>query len=402
MTRHLLLSGLIGLAGLAHSLPNPNHIDSRDADPLINEHQEYSRAEPGGWNQIITGVYSQPPLIKIHDRQGMVQWSFSRTDVEQRQQLPPSIQQCINSPANDATDMKWIRNGTAIAAVYSNTVLIINYAPGQPQDKQVDFAACRSGNYLANSHTLEPLPDGKIAVATTGARPWDGIVVFDSNEKLVNAPQLVQNITGLRAVHGMVWDETARTLWAAGTSAAPDGSDGVPSFGVIQGYPYVNGELQVNPSLHFQLPQAHHQDPEWGPNYGWWVGPHDLSPVPNQRKLIMTDDQDMRVFDVDLHQFIAQGQDVVNTYLKGFQPTTNDRHGLDRNGQPIDLPRSDVKSVSLAPNGDFVYVQSLWKRYQGNETNLVVGGTRRTLDDGELIYRARFFADIPGWPKPAA
>lgn len=105
----------------------------------------------------------------------------------------------------------------------------------------------------------------------------------------------------------------------------------------------------------------------------------------------MTTDRDLHVFDLTARQFQESGADVVRKYLPGFVAVDNDRGNLSR---------SDVKSVSLAPNGSFVYVQSLWKKVLGNETNLVVGAQKNPLLPGKEIYRSRFFADIPGWPKP--
>ncbi|BDD56297.1 hypothetical protein MPDQ_002043 [Monascus purpureus] len=358
---------------------------------------------PGRWDEIITGVYGVPALLKIHDRDGIVKWTWGRSDVTQP--LPPQIKRCLYSNANDATELKWIRNGTSVAAIYSNLVLIINHTPDNPAtDKQITFAVCRENEFLWNAHTLELLPGNRVAVATTGQRPWDGILVYDATigNPLVDDPPILQNITGLRAIHGMIWDETEQMLWAVGTDAAADGSDNIPAYGTLQGYPFdaTTGTLRKDDSIRYRYAQPYDQDTEWGQGYSWWVGPHDLVPVPHERKFLISDDRDLRSFDLTTRQFTEEGEALTQTYLRGFEVTSNDRHGYNREGQYEELPRGDLKSFSLAPDGSFLYVQSLWREFRGNHTNMVVNGVKQDINEGDAIYRSRWFGDIPGWPKP--
>ena len=231
-------------------------------------------------------------------------------------------------------------------------------------------------------------------MSTTGERSWNSIFIYDATGGLSNyPPPLLQNITGLRAVHGMVWDDEDKMLWAAGTDAAPDGSDHVPANATLQAYPFdtASNLFAVDKVETYKLPYPADLQDEWGQGYPWWSGPHDLTGIPNQRKLLMTTDRDLHVFDLTARQFQESGADVVHTYLPGFLPVDNDHGGL---------PMSDVKSVSLAPDGSFAYVQSLWKDVLGNGTNLVADQKRDALLPDRKTYRSRFFEDIPGWPKP--
>ena len=386
------------------------------APPLI---QPQERLRPGfyhkpvpvngaaDWDNIITGVYGNPPVLKIHDSQGVVKWKWSRDHLKQK--LPNDIKKCLFSVANDATEVKWIRNGTAVAAIYSDTVLIINHTPSNSKtDKKITFAACRQNSLLHNAHTLEMLPGDLLAVATTGQTASDGFVVYNASEKasLDANPTVLQKVSGMRAIHGMIWDETEQLLWATGTDHAADGSEKTPAYGVLQGYPFNTrtGRFLTNNSNNsnkrrYSLSKALDIEPEWGRGT-WWAGPHDLVPVPNQRKFLISNDWELYAFDIPTGVFTEKGEDVVHRYLRGFHATTYDRHGYSRNGRYVELPRSDLKSFSIAPDGSFLYVQSLWKQYRGNHTSIVVQGVKNEINQHDPIYRSRFFADIPGWPKP--
>ncbi|KAE8146992.1 hypothetical protein BDV25DRAFT_161437 [Aspergillus avenaceus] len=385
-----------------------NHLTDLSVPPI----QPQLRLRPGhrigvapdpDFQEILTGVYGVPALLKIHDRTGDVRWTWGRSDVTQP--LPPSIERGLWSEANDATEVKWIRNGTAIAAIYSDLVMIINHTPDQPEtDKRITWAVSRQSEFLWNSHSVELLPGDRVAVATTGQRPWDGILVYNASvaNPLVDDPPVIQNITGLRAIHAMIWDEQEQMLWAAGTDAAADGSDNIPAYGVIQGYPFnaTTGELTTDEAYIYRLPEAFDQETEWGKGYPWWVGPHDLVPVPNERKFIVSDDRGLHAFDLRTEQWTEEYDAVIDKYMQGFEVTTNDRYGYDRTGRFTELPLSDLKSFNLAPDGAFLYVQSLWREFRGFHTNVVMDGIRQEINIGDEIYRSRWFADIPGWPKP--
>jgi len=361
------------------------------------------RPENKPWHEIITGVYREPPLLKIHDRRGTVRWSWERFDVTQ--DLPPGLKRCLYSSADDATDIKWMANGTSVAAIYSDLVMVLNHTPDDPStDKSITFAVCCDNEFLWNAHSVEPLPGERLAIGTTGQRPWDGILVYNASRDapLTDNPHLLQNITGLRAIHGLIWDEHGQMLWAAGTDYAADGSDDMPARGVIRGYPFdsTTGRLREDQTYFYSLSRPQDMDIQWGKNYSWWAGPHDLVPVPNKRKFLMSDDRGLHEFDIESGRFVADNEEVIRRYMKGFEVTTDERHGYNRDGGFEDLPLSDLKSFSLAPDGSFIYVQALWQEFRGMHTSLVARGLRHMINKGDEIYRSRWFGDIDGWPKP--
>ncbi|PLN82395.1 hypothetical protein BDW42DRAFT_166737 [Aspergillus taichungensis] len=360
-------------------------------------------AAEGPWEDIITGHYGVPPLIRIHDRDGIVKWKFERDDVQQ--DLPDEIRKCLYSSANDATELKWIRNGTAVAAVYSALALIINHTPDNPEtDKLITWAICRDNEFLWNAHTLEPLPGDRMAVGTTGQRPWDGVLVYNTSEALPldPSPPILQNVTGLRAIHGLIWDEAGSALWAAGTDFAADGSDPEPARATIHAYPFdeATGLLQADDAYVYRLDEPIRQEVEWGAGFSWWVGAHDLVPIPNQRKFLISEDHGLHAFDIPTGRFTEHNAAVADKYMPGFRVTTNDRHGVDGDGVFQELPYGDLKGFSIAPDGSFIYVQSLWQKYRGNHTSIVENGVYREINQGLEIYRSRWFGNIDGWPKP--
>jgi hypothetical protein len=355
------------------------------------------------WGQIITGLYGRPPLIKIHDRHGVVDWSFTREDVTQ--ELPADVRKCLYAKANDATEVKYMNNGTSVGAVYSDLVVVINHTPDNPAtDKLITFSLCRRNDFLWNAHTLEPLPGNRIAVGTTRQHPWDGILVYNASaaNPLMANPPILQNITGLRAIHGLIWDEQGQMLWAAGTDAAADGTDPVPAYGTIIGYPWDNdtGLLRKDDRYIYKLDQYYDIFTEWGAGYPWWAGLHDLVPVPGQRKFLVSEDRGLHAFDIETGQFTEHYENVTEKYMKGFECTTDDRHGYNKAGEWEELPQSDLKSFNLAPDGSFIYVQSLWTKFRGFHTSLVENGKRRKINIGDEIYRSRWFGNLDGWPKP--
>ncbi|KAJ5248402.1 hypothetical protein N7489_002267 [Penicillium chrysogenum] len=397
-----MLGSLFGWVSLLFE-PLAFQVPLIEPQPRLKSENGIAIPVQGPWQDIITGHYAVPPVLKIHDRNSVVKWSWQREDVTQP--LPPLIRSGLYSGYNDATDMKWMRGGRSVAAVYSALVVVINHTPDQPStDKKITFAINRANDVLHNAHTIEPLPGDRLAVGTTGQRPWDGILVYNMSEALplMDEPPVLQKIEGLRAIHALIWDEQGQMLWATGTDAAADGSDPVPAYGVIQGYPFdaETGLLSIDEAYRFKFPEYFDIDAEWGHGYSWWAGPHDLVPVPNERVLLVSNDIGLHAFDINEMNFTAEYDEVVEKYMPGFEVTTNDRHGINRQGEYVELPQSDLKGFSLAPDGSFLYTQSLWRLFRGNYTSLVVDGVRHQIMKGNEIYRSRWFGDIDGWPKP--
>lgn len=100
--------------------------------------------------------------------------------------------------------------------------------------------------------------------------------------------------------------------------------------------------------------KAYDIDTEWGMGYSWWAGPHDLVPVPNQRKFLMSNDIGLFEFDIARGELVAEFEEIIEKYMKGFEVTTDDRRGYNREGEWQELPESDLKSFNLAPGGSFI------------------------------------------------
>ncbi|KAJ5985090.1 hypothetical protein N7522_012286 [Penicillium canescens] len=97
----------------------------------------------------------------------------------------------------------------------------------------------------------------------------------------------------------------------------------------------------------------------------------------------MSEDRGLHAFDIEIGQFTEHYENVTNKYLQGFEVTTNNRHRYTSDGKWEELPQSDLKSFSIAPDGSFIYVQSLWTKFRGFHTSLVVHGKRRKINIGD-------------------
>ena len=168
------------------------------------------------------------------------------------------------------------------------------------------------------------------------------------------------------------------------------------------GYPWDSrtGLLSKDDRYVYNLPEAHLIEAELGKGYPWWAGLHDLVPIPGQRKFLVSEYRGLHAFDIETGQFTEHYENATNKYLLGFEVTTDDRHGYSGDGKWEELPRSDLKSFDIAPDSSFIYVQSLWTKYRGFHTILVVRGKRRKINIGDEIYRSRWFGNLDGWPKP--
>jgi hypothetical protein len=344
------------------------------------------------------------PEIKLLDLDGKIKWAWGTGPETREKRLPIRLRWCLSVGPN-SSEMKWAKNGTKIAGLVGRAAVVIHYEPDNPRrDKRIVYGVCLGG-MLASSHTLEPLPDKHLAIATTGQTPLDGFWIYNAGEGLVDKPQPVQIITKFPAIHAMIWDEKEQILWAVGNDKAANGREG-PSRGLLNGYkrskPGADTFLDPKPAYSYLMDESRQCDVEWGRKTAdgqYWDGPHDLVPLPNQRKFLITTDLDVQTFDLEQERWRCC-DNVVNEYLKGFEPV-GERVGINREGQSEILPRSDIKSVSLTADGrSALYNQAVWKTYLGQHINVLVDGKKiANVDPGPGgIYRARWFAGVPGWP----
>ncbi|KJZ70752.1 hypothetical protein HIM_09885 [Hirsutella minnesotensis 3608] len=341
---------------------------------------------------IITGFYASVPRIEIRDpNDNTWEWN-ANTGVSH---FSDQIKRCINA-SDSATEVKYCAKGQKVLAISGHSVVVIKHAPGDLLDKNVEFAVCLDQDpLLKNAHTAEMLPANLLAVATTGQDGNAGIRIYDMSSK-TGSYRPKQNLTGIRAIHGMIWDEEKQTLWAAGNTRAANGKEG-KSYGIVQGYQFNAANNMLAESKNYTMPFARQLSDEWGPPYDdWWNGPHDLVPIPSERILLIPMDRDIHALDLKTGVFNNSGQQLAAKYLPGFRPIGT------RKGHHEELPRSDIKSISLNADGSAIYTQAQWKDAEAipRQVNILsASGAHSSKYQGERMYRSRWFTDISGWPK---
>ncbi|GLA04542.1 hypothetical protein AnigIFM60653_004597 [Aspergillus niger] len=359
----------------------------------------------GHSTNIITGVYGGDPEIRILGDDGQLNWKLSVSDIlEGQPDLEPWLQDCL-SDGSAVTEMKQISDGTKIAALIGDAAVVVNYMPEDPdEDKKIVYGVCVNIPKLSNCHTLEALPNNTLAIATSGQSQSDGIWLYDAGNGPVpdGSPEPFQKIGCHPTIHGMVWDDEEGILWAAGTDKAADGSE-CRAYGLLNGYQWneEHPHLEKEPVNSYRMPTTAQCFTEWpsdDPNSQYWDGPHDVAPVPNERKLLISTELDIHEFDFNSERFTA-GEQVEEIYLKGFVPLGN-RTGTNRSGQRESLPRSDMKSVSLAEDDRVVYNQAIWATtFSSKLINVLKNGEHRGVDVDGSIYKARWLDSTSGWRR---
>ncbi|KAJ4155657.1 hypothetical protein LMH87_000893 [Akanthomyces muscarius] len=351
-------------------------------------------------SSVITGLYANDTAdaqIAIHDMHGNPSWTWSAADVASQSNIPADLLSCIQS-VTAVPEAKWADGGRSVLSIYNAAALMITHAPGGDTDKQVTWGVCLNQDGRTNTHSLELVPDGQVAIATTTSSTEATIQVFNVSAGLTTDPSPVQSLNLLPAVHALVWDEQGGLLWGAGSSADPTGASG-SSAPALNGYRYTRGPgggFVTQPTYSYNVTTAVALDTEWADSEysGWWDGGHDMTGVPGRRQLLLSTDTDLHVFDIDSQTF-ESGSSVASKYLPGFTPVDS-RVGSD--GQS--LPRSDIKSLSIDGNNNVLYVQAAWQDVTSYQINLLENGQLQpALTYPQQLYRSRWFADTPTWPK---
>lgn len=350
---------------------------------------------------IVTGVMqdgsSSPAAIVIHDVNGKISWRWTSSNAK-TQGVSKQLQDCLDWNVYWMPEVKWAANGKSILAIYHGAVIMINHHPGEASDGKVTFGKCIEPGVMVNAHTAELLPGRKVAVASTdNADAKNSIRIYDMGAGLKDDLQPVQVLTGTVAVHGLLWDRQDITLWAAGNDGNPEHAGSKPQLTAYKWDDKKGLFGQTSPTNSYHISPGYPLTTEWeGSKWAEWSeGSHDVTGIPNQRKLLVATDLDLYVFDLATRK-IEHGQDVVSKYFPGFAPIDN---RVGKNGHRIS--QSDIKSVSLASNGDFIYVQAPWQGpAQGYQVNRVSGGRLQSpMKFSGQMYRSRWFEDIPNWPK---
>lgn len=346
-------------------------------------------------SKVITGLYASNNALAsvvIHDINGAESWKWSTIDA-QKQNIPAQLLSCIKQ-RYAVPEAKWANGGKSILTIYNGAALMINHLPGDPQDKKITFGTCVNRGNLGNTHSLELVPDNKIAIATTSEGYQENVQIFDLGRGLQPTANPIEKLDFIPAVHGLVWDHQASLLWAVGSNNPPAGKK--PSSSALNAYAYKGGKFQPWPVQQYNISGPTILTTEWaGTQYSnWWDGGHDVIGLPNKRQLLISTDMDLHVFNI-LSKKFESGSSVVNNYLLGFQPVDK-RVGA--NGKS--LPRSDIKSLSIDGNHNALYIQAAWKDVTSHQINRLANGKlQKTQRYSQQLYRSRWFQDIPGWTK---
>ncbi|CEJ87257.1 hypothetical protein VHEMI04354 [[Torrubiella] hemipterigena] len=359
-----------------------------------------SRGDVGEIVSCVMQTGSDQATLAVHDVAGNWRWSWTGQNATQ-QGIPQDLQKCINDNSFWFQDAKWIRQGEAIVTIYHHAALMINHLPGHPDDGKIVWGTCINRDNMGSSHTLEILPAHHIAIATTSGSATSNIQIFktDTSNPLDPYAKPVQSLNGIAVSHGLLWDRTDTQLWAVGNNINPERKDSnyVDSAPTLAKWRWDDKKQlfgSSEPTKTYRISQPRALTEEWWPVSGsyWWDGAHDITGVPNQRKLLIAVDADLHSFDITTEKF-ETGDSVANKYFGGFRP----------NGDRQNIPRSDVKGISLDANGNVVYTQASWKSGLGYQYTVLSGGqfytTVRFHGGNAAIYKARFFSDVPGWPK---
>ncbi|KAK2601834.1 hypothetical protein QQS21_004617 [Conoideocrella luteorostrata] len=341
--------------------------------------------------QILTGLYGTATTgaqIVIHDTSGKPSWTWS---FQEGKNISADLQKCLYDVCKGsgcgAPENKWAHRGDSVLAIHGYAAVIINHHPGQDSDKAVTFGICLNRDDMDNSHTVELVGDGKLAVATTTDEMTGSIKIFDIHNTKGPLDPPIQQLDGIPATHALVWDAHNSVLWAAGNDRSPI-QDG--STSILNAYTHQqDGSFDTTPETQ-TITTAARLTTEWGSDTPWWDGPHAMAPVPQQRKLLITTDMDVHVYDMDAKTF-EHGAPVAQDYMPGFQPV-----GARTGPDGVDLPRSDIKSVSYSESGQLLYVQAEWNETYGDTVNFITNGQKGTNIWNQMLYRSRWFTR-PAW-----
>lgn len=179
-----------------------------------------------------------------------------------------------------------------------------------------------------NAHSIEALPGGLIAVASSVGKGGDQVILYDETIPMNAIAQIP-----LHSAHGLVWDEARKCLWALG-------------FDELIACTLENRKLVVK--SRYKLPDD---------------DGHDLRPVPNSADLMLSTHTSVWRFHRD------------NAV---FRPDPDLKN------------RSNVKSADIHPqSGKLVFIQSSDKQWWSKTVEFLHPQTKRTIDNA-VLYKARW------------
>ncbi len=181
-------------------------------------------------------------------------WSW---DAHLAQDLPEEYK---TKKFNSVDDCRAVNNGKQILiSSSSGAIAILNR-----EDKKVIFYTD-----VPNAHSIEILPGNKIIAAASTNVKGNKLMVFD-----INSPEILLFSDSLYSAHGVVWDDSRKSLFALG-------------YDVLREYKIEN-EIELVLKEEWKIPG---------------IGGHDLQMAPSKDKLFITEHTGAWAFGLENKQF---------------------------------------------------------------------------------------------------
>ncbi|MGH3771714.1 MAG: hypothetical protein ACRDRW_10010 [Pseudonocardiaceae bacterium] len=287
------------------------------------------------------------------------------------------------------TEVKWADGGKKVVGLLGDYIILVSVPKDNQHKPHLVFATKMCD--APGAHSVEVIPDNRIAVADTGKTVGNaGVQVYAIGSQRLGTGNYEQQVTGFPATHGLLWDQTKKWLWVVGANKWPT-TEGAQ--GLLRAYAYDASTRLLNP-------QPATKDKKVGTGnrtkeaHNEWDSPHDVVGVPGTRKLLITTEEDVYVWDIDKPE-----QDPVSApQLKDFTSHSTERND---NGRP----RSRFKSIGIrAGTGEIIYTQpSKWG--SGNDYPDMIGFYKNPSSNDvvrldQTTYKARWFEATPHWESP--
>lgn len=185
---------------------------------------------------------------------------------------------------NSVDDCKSVRDGKQILISSSSGAIALL----QRSNKKILFFAS-----VPNAHSIELLPDNRIAAAASTADEGNRVMLFD-----IHDPAKPFFSDSLYSAHGLVWDQSRKSLFALG-------------YAVLREYKVLKNDRLALKNK-WTIPG---------------IGGHDLQPSPDGKSLFFTEHGGSWIFDLDTYRF---------SKIEGFPDAHNIKSlGQNNSGQYI-------------------------------------------------------------------
>lgn len=250
---------------------------------------------------------------KSRDSIPAIIWAW---DAKEAMDLPENVR---NTKFRTMDDCKSIENGKKVLVSSSSGAIAV-----------IDIATKKVGFYaeVPNAHSIALLPGNKLVAAASTHKDGNKIMLFDMTKG--SDPIFTDT---LYSAHGAVWDETRKRLYTLG-------------YDILREYKISDDKLAL--TRKWKIPG---------------IGGHELSMLPNNSQLFVTEHHGAWVFDIATEKFEK---------IKGFPDQEN------------------VKSLGLDKASQYIYTvpEESWWTFHVNFLN----PTRRIAFPDLHVYKARWFS----------